>query len=101
MDGPRMARAFVAFQRLVGCGHFCAVEIEVRRLRAMMKLRVSPSIPINGTRSKVLRPEEGIPAICPPVGHHATLPEVLPENRTAPSEESRRLNGRKSCWLLW
>lgn len=39
----------------------------------MIKLRVSPSIPINGTRSKALRPEEGIPAICPPVGHYANL----------------------------
>lgn len=73
MDGSRMAKAFVAFQRLVGCGHLCAVKIEARRLRAMMKPRASPSIPINGTRSNALRPKEGIPAICPPVGHHATL----------------------------
>jgi len=73
MDGSSVARAFVDLRRLVGCGHLFGVEIAARRLRALMKLRVSPWIPINDTRSKALRFKQGIPAICPSVGHHATL----------------------------
>jgi len=50
MDGSRVTRVFVAFRRLVGCGHLFGVEIAARRPRALMKLRVSPWIPINGMR---------------------------------------------------
>lgn len=61
-------------RHLVGRGHVYGVQDAATiQLRALMK-SAGGRVPINGTRSKALRSELGVPfRVSPPLCHHLTL----------------------------
>ena len=71
-------------RRLVGCGHVFGVSSAVSP-RALMKVRVRPRVPINGTRSVALRSERGVSASFPSACHHLTSPSPFRSGRNRPA----------------